>query len=432
MQKFMRYAKYQAACIAAGLLIANSSLVFANPMELSLEKSIELALTNNPAIQIANIDKEKSVWGVKEAEGGKLPTVSLGSNYKINQSTADGGNINNSTTGGGDINNNLNLNWPLYTGGRLENQIKQSELGVVSADLNTEKTKQQVKLDAITGYYDVLEARNLVAVNQETVDNLNTHLGNVEAQYEIGVVAKSDVLRSKVEMANANQNLIKAQNNYEVALSTLFNTMNIKFDKDVTLVSDLQYAADSRTMEECIATAMSNRPEVAQANTAVEIASSGIDAAKSSKKPTVSLSASTGWNNRVLPDTDSWSLGVGASWNVFDGGVTNAKIKGAEASSEKAKLQVEQTQNSVEQEVRQSFLNMKEAEKRLESTNVTVEQANEDLYIAQEKYKAGMGTNLDVIDAQLALTQAKTNHIQAMYDYNVNKAKLDKAIGYKN
>lgn len=422
MQNFLRYAKYQAACVAAGILIANSSLVFADPIELSLEKSIELALKNNPAIQIANTDREKSVWGVKEAEGGKLPSLSLGSNYRTNQDTK----------GSGDFNNSLSLNWQLYSGGRLENQVKQSELGVTNADLSVEKTKQQVKLDAISGYYDVLAARNLLAVNQETVDNLTTHLNNVQAQYDTGVVAKSDLLRSQVELANAQQNLIKAQNNYEVALSALFTTMNIKYDNDVTLDGDLQYESDNRTLEDCISAAMKNRPDIAQANVAVDIASSGVDSAKSGKLPTVSLSASTGWNNNILPDTDSWSVGVGASFNVFDGGITNNKIKGAESSLAKAKLQVQQTESSAEQEVRQSYLNMKEAEKRQESTKMTVGKANEDLYIAQEKYKAGMGTNLDVIDAQLALTQAQTNHVQALYDYNVNKAKLDKAIGYTN
>lgn len=422
MKDFLRYAKAQAVCMMAAMVIANSSMTFAAPISLSLQESIEQALAHNPAIQIADTDKEKSVWGVKEAEGGKLPTVSLGSNYRLNQSSS----------GSGDINNSLSMNWQLYSGGRIENQIKQSQLGVVSADWNVEKTKQQVKLDTITGYYNVLAARNLVKVNEETVANLTTHLNNVTAQYDIGVVAKSDLLRSKVEVANANQNLIKSQNNYEVALSALFNTMNIEFDKDAVLSDELEYVTDTRSLEDCIATALINRPDVAQANTAVDIAASGIDAAKSGKQPTVSLSASTGWNNKVLPDTDNWSVGLGANFNVFDGGVTNSRVKAAQASWEKAKLQVDQTKNTAEQEVRQSYLNMKEAEKRLESTNATVEQANEDLYIAQEKYKAGMGTNLDVIDAQLALTQAKTNHVQALYDYDTNKAKLDKAIGYKS
>jgi len=91
--------------------------------------------------------------------------------------------------------------------------------------------------------------------------------------------------------------------------------------------------------------------------------------------------------------------------------------------------QARQSRDSVQLEVRQAFLNMKEAEKRIETSKVAVDKAEEDFKIAQVRYSAGVGTNLDVIDAQLALTQAKTNNIQALYDYNTSKAKLDKAMG---
>ncbi|MCX7781342.1 MAG: TolC family protein [Negativicutes bacterium] len=421
MHKKMQCWQHKAALLTAGLLFMQCSLAAAAPLALTLEDSIEMAIRQNPSLQIAQADKEKSAWSVAESKAGRLPTISLGSSYSVNDKTNDF-----STA---DVNNSVRLNWQVYSGGRVENQIKQAEIGLKSADLAVEKTKQQLKLDTASAYFAVLQAENLVSVNQETVNNLKEHQKVVQAKYAAGVVAKSDVLRAEVELANAEQNLIKAQNQYELAVSGLNNILNVAGDTAIDLKDDLKYTAYSGTLDEYIAQAKQNRPDIAQAVNSVKIAETGVKIAQGGKQPTVSLAASSGWNDSLLPRDGNWSVGLSASWNVFDAGSTSAKIKQAEAVLAKASLQVEQIEDSVEQEVRQAFLSLKEAEKRLATVNVAVDKAKEDLFIAREKYAAGVGTNLDVIDAQLALTQARTNHIQALYDYNLNKAKLDKAIG---
>ncbi|QDR79047.1 TolC family protein [Sporomusa termitida] len=414
--------KNKAALITAGLLFLQNTFVLAAPVELSLEQSVEIALKNNPSIQIAAEDRARSVWEVDAAKAGKKPSVSLGSRY----SYQDQGQSQDKDS----FSNSINMNWQLYSGGQTEAQIDQAKLGVMTADLDVIKARQQLKQEATTGYYSVLETKNMVAVNDESVSNLQTHLTIVQAKYEAGVVAKSEVLRSEVELANAEQNLIKAQNQYALAISSLLNTMNMDAATEIQLAGELKYEADTRTLADAIALARENRPEIAQAKVSVESAAKGIKIAESNKRPSVSVSASTGWDDTLLPNDDqNWSVGASASWNIFDAGVTKSKINQAQSSLNKAKLQSEQTQVAVEQEVRQSYLNMKEAEKRLQTTEVAANKANEDLYIAQETYRAGVGTNLDVLDAQLALTQAKTNHVQALYDYNVNRASLDTAIG---
>lgn len=413
--------KNKAAYIAAGLIFLQHTLSFAAPVELSLQDSITYALQNNPSIHIAGEDKKRSEFSADETKAGKKPTVSLGSNYSYQGS---------SDKDKDSFSNSLKMNWQLYSGGKTEARIEQAQIGVRSADLQVEKTRQQLILEATTNYYSVLEAKNMQAVNEESVGNLKAHLNIVQAKYQEGVAAKAEVLRSEVEVANAEQNLIKAQNQYELAVADLLTTMNMDAGTEVQLQGELNYQADNRSLQEAMAFARQNRPEAVQAQLSIASAEKGIEIAASSKRPSVSLSASTGWDDRLLPDNDAnWSVGASASWNIFDAGVTKSQINQAESSRNKARLEAEQTTDAIEQEVRQSYLNMKEAEKRLQTTEVTVNKANEDLYIAQETYKAGAATNLDVFDAQLALTQAKTNHVQALYDYNVNKAKLDKAMG---
>jgi len=421
----MLYKKYRqrpiAALLAAGVLFFNATVVLASPVELSLDDSIIMAMKNNPSIHMAIADQEKAAWTIKENEAGKLPTLSLMSGY----SRANG-----ASTPTDSFNNSLKLNWALYTGGRVEGQIDQAKKNADIANLGVVKAKEQLKLDATTAYYNVLQGRNVVKVNQETVDNLQEHLKNVQAQYQVGTVAKSDVLRSEVELANAQQNLTKAQNNYDVAAASLNNVTGMPLDSQHIMKDELTHAKYDISLEDSIKMAEARRPEIAQSMDSIDIAKAGIKIADSGRLPTVAVSASDGLGGSEFPgQNNNWSVGFSASWNLFDAGVTGAKVKQAKANEEKVRAADKQLRDGIELEVRQAYLSMKEAEARIETSQVAVSKAIEDLKASEAKYYAGAGTNIDVIDAQMALTQAKTNATQASYDYNVNKAKLEKAVG---
>lgn len=415
--------------LAVSLLAAQTpaSISWAAPLELSLADSLAMAYQNNPTAKIADVNRSKAASGVREAKGGRLPTVSLGSTYILDQNQPGV----TSSADGSDLSSSLRLNLPLYTGGRTEAVIKQAELGEDQARLDVAKTRQQLKLDVTSAYYNVLQSKDLAKVSQETVDNMTQHLQNVQAKYEVGTVAKSDVLRSEVELANARQNLLKAQNGYDLSVASLANLIGASVDEGITLKDELEYEAQEVSLEGSIAQAAKSRPEVVQASLGVSMAQQGVKAAKSGHKPTLAAGGSISWQDAELPDTDddNWTVSLSASWNVFDGGVTRAKVKSADDSVKQARLQEQQVRDNVTLEVRQAYLSLKEAEKRVETTQVAVSKAEEDLFIAREQYNAGVGTNLDVIDAQLALAQSRNNYTQALYDHNISKAKLDKATG---
>ena len=411
-----------AVLLATGLLVFNTAIPFTAAAELSLDDSVALALQNNPSIKMAIADKDKAVWGIKENEGGKMPNLSLSNSN--NQSGAEG------ASSSENFNTSFRVSWPLYTGGRTEGLIDQAKYNANIATVGVAKVKEQVKLDTTTAYFSVLQNNKLVTVNQQTVDNLSEHLKNVQAQYEVGTIAKSDVLRSEVELANAQQNLTKAKNAYDVSVATFNNTIGLPLDSQNTMKDDLVFTQYDMSLEDSIQMAKEKRPEIIQSQDTINAAKAGIKVADSGKLPTVSASGTQGWSGSKFPgDNSNWTVGVSASWDIFDGGVTNAKIKEAQANMEKVNHSDQQTRTAVELEVRQAYLSMKEAEARIETSKVAVGKANEDLKASQAKYYAGVGTNLDVIDAQVALTQAETNATQAVYDYSVNKAKLQKAIG---
>lgn len=410
------------ALFTAGLLTIAAPVALAAPQELTLGDSIAAAVRNNPALKMAGADRDKAAWSVDEAEASRWPSLSLGSTYS-RQPGMDG------QIGDG-VTNSVRLNWQLYSGGRVDGQVSQAEQSLQSAEAGVAKAEQQVRLDAAAAYFTVLQNNNLLAVNEQTVKNLREHMKTAQEKYAVGLVAKSDMLRAEVEVANAEQNLIKARNAYELSLAGLKNVIGLDQAAEVALTDTLTYEKYDKTLDESLAQARQTRPELAQAQAAVNMAGSGVKIAESGKLPTLSFGVSKGWNETLLPqDNGNWSMNLTASWNIFDAGVTGSRIKQAGAGLEKARQQASHTEDAVELEVRQFYLTMQEAEKRLSTTDVAVAKAEEDLAIARTKYDAGVGTNIDVIDAQLALTQAKTNYYQALYDFNVNKAKLTKAVG---
>jgi outer membrane protein TolC len=384
---------------------------------------------------------EKSKWDVDAAKAGKAPSVTLSHNASRSKSAASVGvgydtshnpfYVPISESFNTKYANSVDMTLPLYTGGKLEGTIEKAKLGLKVSDLGVAKSQQQVKLDATNGYYSILQTRNLVKLSEESLDRLNAHLKNVEAQYGAGTVAKSDVLRSEVEKAKAEQSLIIAKNSHELAISSLNNVIGLPLDTQISIKEELNYAKYDKTLAECISTALAKRPDLAQASANVDIAKTDIKVAQSGSKLTVAATASEKWNDNEFPGTDNntWAIGINASYNLFDAGVTKSKVKGAEAGFNKATEQLRQAKDAVQLEVRQAYLNMNEAEKRIETSNVAVTKAEEDYKIAQVRYTAGVGTNLDVIDSQVALTSAKTDYVQALYDYNTSRAKLDKAMG---
>lgn len=390
---------------------------------LTLQEAVEQALKNGSDLKVAVKEEEKAKAALAGAKGALDPTLSLRSGVTFQSAASRDSSTSNS--------NSLQLSLPLYTGGRLENTVGKAQDAVTAAALDLQRTAQDTKLKVVSAYYQVLQAKSLLAVNEETVKNDQEHLRNVKALYEAGSIAKADVLRSEVELANAEQARLKQQNTYALAVSSLKNIIKDKSKEEVTLVDSLQYTPVTASLEECLAQGGEKRPDIVIEKINRDKAVKDIAIAKSDKLPSVSLSASTGWDDAALPTHDNYtsSVGVSASWNLFDGKVADNKRKQAEISLEQAEIKLAEKQDAVAEEIRQPYLSMREAEQRLQTTQVAIAKAEEDYFIAKEKYKTGEGIILDILDAQLALATAKNNYINAQYDYAVNKAKLENAMG---
>ncbi|AJQ26436.1 TolC family protein [Pelosinus fermentans] len=407
------------------VMIANQS-VFAAPVTLSLDDSIKMALENNHDIKYAKSSREKSYWALEETKKNKKVSVDYNhtsERYKTSTSSGD--------TYTNDFDNQVTLTLPIYSGGKLEGEIDQAKFDLKVADLEIAATKQQLKLDVVKDYFTVLEYRNEVQVDQETVNNYVDHLNLVKVKYDQGLVAKTDILSSQVDLAKAQDTLIIAQNNYNNAVATLNNAIGLPHHTELQLKDDFTYEKYSLPLEECIQYAKDHRPEIVQYEAKVASAHSGVKIAKSGYLPTVDFTAQEGWNDSHTPglDNNNWTVKLTASFNVFDSGINNAKVKQAQHNVDMVGDQAEKEQDSILLDVRQYYFSMQEAEKRIDTNKVSVNYAQESLMIQQARYAVGIGTNLDLLDAVLSLATAKKDLIQALYDYNTNKAKLEKAMG---
>ena len=378
MKKANRFHKKLTALVLAGLMAMGASTALAaNTVELGLDDSIQMALENNRSIKqsIAQVDQAR--WNLSSARRSAGPTLSwegtvnrVGGKYyeHADYDTAYG--------------NTLRAGYNLDASGSLKHTRQRASYALNAADLTLENTKQAVKLQTTQAYYQLLECRNLVDVNQEAVDTLEEHLNNVNAQYRVGTVAKSDVLASEVQLANAQQSLVTAQNNYDIAMASLNNIIGLPSDTVLSVKDQLQYTAyPDLNLDSCTVYALDNRPDGIAADYQVEQSKEALSIAKAGHLPSVTAAVTrslTGRDEFKEDITGQWAAGLTASWNIFDNGQVGASVEQAKAGLRAAEESAAATKETIQLNVREQFLSLQAAEKNIQTTSKAVEQAEED------------------------------------------------------
>lgn len=409
-------------------------------VDLNLPKTVQMALDYNRDIKNSQYALKKAEYAINQAQARKKPTVDY--NFGAQRSRAtDAATYSRAASLMGSANsisnafsNGISVNIPLYTGGLVEGQIDVAKLGKTNAQEEILRVEQATKYSAIEGYYGLLAYQELQGVYHEAVDNLQGHLDNVQAQYNVGTKAKVDVLSSDVSLANAKTTAITADNNVAIAESNLNNILGLPLETKLNLADhQLPFDTYNISLQEAMDYAMKYRPEVLQAAIAVQEAERSIDIADAGNKPTVAITGGNDWADNTFPGIDankrSWKVAAGVTYNFYDGGATKAKVNQAKQDLLVARETEQKTRESVQLQVKQAYLNIRSAAQKVEETQTVVDQARENYRIQNIRYQAGVGINLDVLDAQLSLNQAQVNHIQALYDYNVGIAKLEQVMG---
>lgn len=433
----------------------------AEPVPLSLAESIRLALAWNDSIDVAKSGREAAKWNLSAARRAKGPTVSWssqlskigGRNYESakraheiygdpHTETVLVGNLwdypvtAEQTVGSYAYNNTFANSWsltiPIYTGGQLEGQIDARRYELNQADLNLENTRQTVRYQAAEAYSNLLHQENVVLIAQEAVDMAQNELNLILEQYGEGAVAKADVLMMQVRLANHRQNLVDAQGQLAVAKSNLANVVGLPQDADIRVTDVFSYEPYPRELPDCEEYAMEHRPDGIAADYAIKSAEAQVGAAKSGWRPRVTGSAtqSISSNSPFRSErSNQWEAGLGITWNIFDSGVTSAGVHQAKAMVDQYRAEAERTKKNIQLETRSAYIQMRAAEEKIRGAKEAVQNAEESYMIAQVRYEEGVDILLNVADAQERLTQARQNYNAALYQYNLYRVALEKAMG---
>ena len=408
------------------LLISVSTLA-SQRLDLNLDRCIEIALEKNLGYQISQSSVEVKEAQFEEAEGAKKTNVKLKAGYiQMNEapdpeSIIEGDFSYLFSTGQGIPQISVSISKVLYSGGKLESFIEQAEADQSIALNELEQKKQDVIYQVTQAYYRVLQSEGLVRVSEQALTQINAHMESSQALLEEGMIAPIDLNRIKSQLSNLEHNLIKAENGYELAVYNLNSIMGIDLDTMVNLQNNLSYEPCEITFSEAMESAIQNRPEIKNVGQQRIIMEAMVDIAESSKKPQIAMNLESGLSG--------WQVAVMGEVPIFDGGINDAKIRQAEINLSQVDQSRKQVEQLIELEVRSAYLNMKEAEKLIRVTEQGIENSMESFRIAQVKYNEGIATNTEVIDAQSALIEAETNHLNALYDYNTSYAALIKAMG---
>jgi outer membrane protein len=428
-----------AAVAITGFTLPSSAQGPDVPEQLDLRTAIEFALDNNFAIQQARERIREQEGLVVEVRAQALPNLAINSSYTLTDSGL------NESFGPQPL---ADQNWrlalevrqTLYAGGRVRGALEAQRLLRESALLDLESTVQLALLEVRTRFYDVLLARDQIEVEEQNLDLLRQQLQTARNRFEAGSASQFEVLRAEVELANAQPALIRTRNRFRTAIDELRQVIGYTSQQPQNLrktpefVGSLDFQPVHYNLESALAAARENRPELQRLSRIREAQEAAVHVERARYRPDLALVGgyevrNSMFSDRLSDSRDGWFAGVQSTWSIFDGRATAGRLAQARSRVRQAQLQQSEQELGVEVEVRRALSSLQEAEELAEAAGRVVEQAEEALRLADARHAAGTITQLDVLQARVALTSARTNQLVANYSFNVALATLRRAMG---
>ena len=411
---------------------------------LTLQQSIDLALKQSVFIQSAQEGVKGAEAQKKEAFTGFLPKFSTYYSYQRLDADptltatlpASPGPITLVTGTKDNYSWAVEVKQPIFAGGGILANYEAGKIGHEIAALDETTVVQDIVQEVRVAYFNVLKAERVLDVAKQSVEQLEAHRSMAQDFFDVGVIPKNDLLRAQVELANARQNLVKAENGVEMAKAK-FNTVLRREISTPTEVEDiLKLRPYDKTFDECQKLALENRPEVKSYTRRVEQSQKLVKLAKSEYMPTVNLVGHferygdyPNVNGSPYRQSDnSYVMGV-ATWNFWEWGRTKNRVDASRSRENQVAYALDNVKDQVALDVKNAWLALNEARKQVAVMEKSIEQADENFRVSTERYKEHVGTSTDVLDAQTLLTKAKTDYFNALSDYNISIVRLERAMG---
>ncbi len=435
------------------------------PLVLNLEDAVQRALQHNQAMLAAKYGVREAGAGVTVARSAFLPHISIQGSYTrlaepaaLEMATPVYGTLQVpvfDTLGNamgytevpgivgadtaefqmGEEENYLaraSLQQPLFAWGKILSGYQISDLNLQAVREDYRKVENELVFNVTKSFYGILVLEQLVELMKDAQEQTARHVEAVEKRYDEGLASRFDLLRARVQFANMEPEVVKVENGLELALTGFKTLLGFPQDTTVSLKGELRYEPTEVDLTQSVQEAKRNRPEVTALSLRKRMSAKALSIAKKGNWPSLALVANYDYKKPLHFENEwggDWSVGIALQMPLFTGLETLGKMEEARSRLRKAEHGLKLLEEGVELEVRSACLHLEEAKRLVESQKENVTQAEEALKIVEERYKRGLATSLEVMDTQLALTQARMNQLDAVSDYIVARAEIERATG---
>lgn len=423
-------------CIACSILAPTIGLALAVTPRYTIEQAVQVARTQNPDVEIAQKKVEATRGGLVEARAGYLPAVVSSGIYRKRERQGD------TRLRPEDYNANIRVVEPIYTGGATGSRIAIAQLNFEKAQAQLDAVVDRVTMEVRLAFYELLLNRERIQVREESLEVLRQELKTQRERLSAGTVGELNVSRAEVSLANEEPELIQAQTDVQNSYLRLGELLGLpnsssSSSSSFSIAGELIYEPRYPNLNNCLAQADARRPEIRAAQTDIAIEEQQLRLDRSATRPQVEAFSGYEVYNERDPTlghefNHGYIIGLNASWALFDGFATRGRMQATRARRGAAVKALEALRLTIASEVRSVFFDLEQADRVLESETKNVETADESLQIAKANLAAGLGTQLDILQAASDLTRTRSTSLSATYLHNAALARLDRACGHES
>jgi len=401
---------------------------------MTLDEAIEAALRHSPQIAQAEGAIRNAESGTRTAWGSYLPNLSFSTGGSRRSSEIFNPTTNTMVKSDASVGYNAGLSSSidLFTGGRRGAEMNRARADEISAEAGLVQQRFAVILNTKRAFFEVLRADELIRVSELRLQRAQEALEAAERRAQVGTATQSDILRAQLEVANARQALLQAQNQKTVGAFALGRLVGVSGPVGARQGEQLAFEPLQLNREELVAEVLRQAPAVRAAQAAADAASAGARAARAQYLPTISASGSYNLSNREIDlgtSNKSWNLSLSLSYPIFNRFQREANVSRANVQADIAAAQLADAKRAARADLERVLGALELAQEQIKLTEEAVRVAQEDLRLQQERYRLGVSTILDQVASQANLVQAEVNHINARFDFQTAKAELEALLG---
>ncbi|MEI7812809.1 MAG: TolC family protein [Ignavibacteria bacterium] len=419
---------------------------------ITLDQAVKIALQTNTTLQKTTYGLQSNKASVKSSYGALLPSLSVNGGWNWNRSSGVGGEYVSSSgvlstmpssRDSRSFSLGYGLSWTLFDGLSNYRAVDQSKNDLESAKQSLKRVKQDIVFNTTSGYYDVLNAKQLVKVREEDLEYNKKNLEVISERNELGLVTLADVYAQQVNVGNSELALIQTVNSFETQKSQLLNYLGLDVFEDVNfddasandtskIIEGTMILQEASNMSRFAGQAMQNRSDYKSAGFRLQSAQNGVDIAKSSYMPRVSASNSFSTSSDALSglnDNRQYGVSLNISMPIFNGWSTDRNVEMAKVNVLTQEVTLTEMERQIKMDIKKTCLDFQAAQKQLEVSGKSVRSAQQNRQIEQEKYNLGAGTFVNLLLASSNYTLALQNYINTKFQFYKMKSQLEYYIG---